>query len=166
MAKKICQWQKTMLCGTVAAFAVSSAALLFIPFTAGIRKNHSNVAAYVIAAVFWIGLLTGIVLSVVTAAVMRKHKQNHMATKYRDHIPGAFRFQTKPAFVAMYAVIIVGILLMISDIFFNFMPQTMMLPVVSATVFTFELHCVLDGKNYWMYKKSKESEKNEKKRKR
>lgn len=61
----------------------------------------------------------------------------------------------------LYGVVILGVGLMVTDIMFSYVPEMAMFPIISITILSFAVHCVVDGKYYKVYKLMKENVNNE-----
>ncbi len=57
----------------------------------------------------------------------------------------------------LYGATVMGLVLIITDIIFDYIPETAMFPILSVTILSFTVHCVIDGKYYKAYKLIKES---------
>lgn len=144
--------------------AVSSLSLSFIPFTSGIEEAKSNTAAYAIAAAFWIGLLLMLIATFVTQRALSGVLDKMVSKKKmkRQKLPGIICFSFGGKRLMLYAVAAVGLILSITDIAYNYIPERVMFPIISVTILSFIIHCVVDGKYYKVYKLIKESVNDEK----
>ena len=143
---------KWTILGTVAAAAVSGVALSLIVFTSGITEGGNNIGAYLIAATFWLSILAVIVFSFSTRRLLNKHYKELMRKqKIAQRVPGVLHFSLKMPNIVIYAVTVVGVILMVTDIIFGYIAEAIMFPVVSITLVAFILHCVIDGKYYKVY---------------
>lgn len=145
------------------AAVFSSFSLSFIPLTYGDGEGKNNIIAYAIAIVFWLGLI----LMLITLQLMRKklsvyrEELSDEGIVINQQLPGIVNFSFQRRNIALYAVTAVGLCLIISDIIFNYISEVIMFPIISVTILSFAVHCVVDGKCYKVYKLIKESEKNE-----
>lgn len=148
---------------TIFAVALSSLSLSLIPFTSGIKEGESNIFAYSIAAVFWIGLLTTFVAVHSTKRTLCRHRERLIAKGYiSEHQPiGLISFSRDWKMWILYGVVILGVGLMVTDIMFSYVPEMAMFPIISITILSFAVHCVVDGKYYKVYKLMKENVNNE-----
>ena len=148
---------------TLIAAALSSFSLSLIPFTSGFEEGESNVIAYVIAAVFWICLLLTLGAAYSTRKTLYRYRVRLIMNGYiRKHQPiGIISFSKDWRMLILYGVTVVGLVLIITDIIFDYVPETVMFPIISVTILSFTVHCVVDGKYYKAYKLIKESVNNE-----
>lgn len=149
---------KCLIVSTITAFAVSSIAIACIPLMDVIPAGVSKIITYIIGAIFWIGLLAGIGLSAYSKTALyrpRRYFQMHHLI-HRRRYPGIAYFDLTVPKIALYALCVVGLILIVCDLIFQFIPGMVMFPVIAATIFAFELHCIVDGVNYKIYKLLKE----------
>ena len=138
---------------TVIAFAISFFSLCAIPLIQNANDTGQSPLQYLIAAVFWLFLLLGILSIFLTKhvhrTIRRKAKKRGLLPARR--LPGIITFSMKPISIALYAVVFIGIVMIVTDILFQWASQYLMFPTVSCTLFAFALHCVVDGENYHVY---------------
>ncbi len=148
---------------TIAAAALSSFSLCLIPFAAGLADGESKVISIVIAAVFWIGLLLTFVAAYFTKRTLYKSREKLISHgDITKHQPiGIINFSKDWRMWILYGITLFGLVLIITDIIFGYVPEKVMFPTISVTIFTFAIHCVFDGKYYKAYKLIKESVNNE-----
>lgn len=148
---------------TIVAAALSSFSLSFIPFTSGFKEGESNIVSYVIAAAFWIGLLVTFIAAHLTKRIMRRFGEKLIAEdNVAKHQPiGIISFSKDRRMWILYGVTFLGLVLIITDIIFGYIPEKVMFPTISVTILSFAVHCVVDGKYYKAYKQIKESVNNE-----
>lgn len=133
---------KTTLKTSIICFAISSFSFSLIPFSNFKGSTGEIVRAYMVGALFWSGLISGMILTIMLGAV-----RNKSAPKQRGK-PGILCFfnnqKAKYCDVIMIAIIILWLILclvlgtrhMISMIF------------MSLSAFSICLHAILNGKNY------------------
>jgi len=118
-----------------------STSFLIMPIASGLSLSGDNLLLTVTALWFW---LSAILASITFLLANRKRKAASSPAKFR---PGIFRFFQNPwakmadtAFgVSLIGLIVV--LLVASQSYFTFI-------FVSLSVFTFLMHCVMNGKNF------------------
>lgn len=143
---------------TITAFAVSSAAIALIPLTDVIPPGISKIVTCILGALFWLGFITAIVLSAYSKSALyrsRRYFQMHHLI-HRRRYPGIAYFDLTAPKIVLYALCSAGLILIICDLIFQFVPGAIMFPVIAATIFAFELHCIVDGVNFKVYKLLKE----------
>lgn len=139
-------------------FAVSSLSIAFIPLTEHLPKKTSTIISYVIGALFWIGLITGIVLSTYLKSALyrpRKYFQSYHVL-YRQRCFGILSFELTLPKIALYAVCVMGLIIILCDFIFRFVPGIGMFPIIAITIYAIEVHGIVDGINYKTYKLLKE----------
>lgn len=148
---------------TIVAAALSSFSLSLIPFTSGFEEGESNVIAYVIAAVFWIGLLLTFIAAHSTKRTLYRFREKLIIKGYiTKHQPiGIISFSKDWRMWILYGITLLGLVLIITDIIIGYVPEKVMFPTISVTILSFAVHCVFDGKYYKAYKLIKESVNNE-----
>lgn len=131
-------------------FFCSAFSLSFIPWLNKLPENSQHTLANVIAAVFWLGLILGIVFTFVMNSKMRKARAKAYSAKKtkRQKHPGIFSFSSQPLHLAVYVGIGAGILISVADLIRTFVPTRIMFIVISATYFLIVVHAVIDGKNF------------------
>ena len=148
---------------TIVAAALSSFSLSLIPFISGFEEGEINVIAYVIAAVFWIGLLLTFIAAHSTKRTLYRFREKLIIKGYiTKHQPiGIISFSKDWRMWILYGITLLGLVLIITDIIFGYVPEKVMFPTISVTILSFAVHCVFDGKYYKAYKLIKESVNNE-----
>lgn len=150
---------KTSIVVTFVAATLSSFSLSTIPFLERLEEEKGQIIAYIIAAVFWIGLLLTFISAYITTRILRKSREklkSKGSIKMRQAI-GIVSFSVDWRMWILYGTIILGLVLIITDIIIGYVPELIMFPVVSITILSFIVHCVIDGKYYKTYKLIKES---------
>lgn len=137
------------------SFAVSSLALILIPFLLYLPEKAEVVLSYVSAFLFWAGIIVGCVASKYIDTILLRYisrEADNIDFDFQKY-PGVITFSKKPLSLICYIILGIGICLMISDIIFHYVPQLVMFPVIAIVFFLFVMHCITDGKNYKFYKK-------------
>lgn len=157
---------KISIAVTLIAAAISSLSLSLIPFTSGIEEGGNNLVAYVIAAVFWIGLISTFIAAHSTKRILRRSCEKLIGRGQipKHQRPGIISFSGNWKMLIVYAVTLIGLVLIVTDIIIGYVPEMVMFPVISITLLSFTAHCVFDGKYYKVYKLIKECVSNEKNR--
>lgn len=159
----ILKYSRLLILITIAAVVLSSFSLGLIPYTSGFEEGENNIAEYAIAAVFWIGLLITFASACLTKKMLRIHLEKLIKKGYIKNNPpiGIFSFSKDWRMWILYGITVLGLVLIVTDIIFSYVPETVMFPIISVTVMSFAVHCVIDGKYYKVYKLIKESVSNE-----
>lgn len=138
---------------TITAFAVSFFSLSAIPFSQYLTDTGQRISGYIIATVFWLFLIIGLLIVFFTKGRQQtaKRKLKSMGLLRAHQPPGIINFSISPLTVTIYLICLIGLIVMISDMIFHWAPGYIMFPILSITLFTFMLHCVVDGENYKVY---------------
>ena len=148
---------------TFVAFAISFASLIAIPFVQMSDEHAKKIAIYMIALLFWLGLIIGIISTWFTNINLQRirHKVYTSGMMERPKLPGVITITKKPVNIILYSFVIIGLVLMISDLISHWIPEFIMFPIISFTLYAFVIHSVIDGKNYKAYRIIKEGMHNE-----
>ena len=162
-SKNVLQEARLSIVITLVASALSSFSLSLIPLISGFGEGASNILAYIVAAVFWLGLLLTFAAAHSTKRTLFRLREKLISKGYiKRHNPvGALSFSSDWRMWIVYGTTILGLVLIITDIIFRYVPEIVMFPIISITILSFTTHCVLDGKYYKAYKLIKESVNNE-----
>ena len=136
------------------SFAVSAAAIFLLPFV------NRQIIEYILAALFWLGLIFGIVFASMSRGIRRYTRRNPfrtfaLAKKTGSH-SGIFSFGKDSIHITVYVVFTVGLVLIIANLIFGIISADVMFGVIAVTYYSFAVHCIIDGKNFKIYKKLKE----------
>ncbi len=161
--KSVLKKAKLLIAATLISAALSSLSLALIPFVTGNGKTEHAYIAYIIAAIFWIGLIVMLVSVWLTKKKLYPHRRKLIAGGLiRKHQRiGIINFSSEWGRIVLYSITVLGVILCVGDIIFTFVPQKVMFPVISVTILSFAVHCVIDGKYYKAYKLMKENTNNE-----
>lgn len=144
---------------TALAAGLSSVALSVIPYAPVTAQGKPSVIAYIAAAIFWLGLILTLVTSWLTARMLARVRERliNKGSLKKKTLPGIISFSPEPMNMILYTLALIGTAVSITDIIYDYIPEKLMFPILSVTVFCFELHCILDGRNVKVYKLIKES---------
>ena len=162
-SKHVLKSSKISIVATIVSATLSSLSLSFIPFAVSVEKGHSDIFAYIIAAFFWGGLLSTFIASQATKRILRRLREKMIikgCLAERQPI-GVASFSKDWRMWILYGTTFLGLVLMITDIILDYIPEIIMFPVISVTILTFAIHCVVDGRYYKAYQRIKESVNNE-----
>lgn len=148
---------RKMLCLSVLFVFLGSLTILFMPLSSGVPNVTNNVSVYITGFLFWMFFIIGYGLLFYTGKKIKKKKTNHK--KRRKALPGIFVFfSNKPAtiFDLFSAVLfLLFIILLIAEVS-NYFPYV----ILTLLVFSFNMHCILNGKIYRAIKNENGREKN------
>lgn len=144
----------SFLCFVAAALSVNAILLTW--------ADLQGLGLYIVAGVFWGSILLGLLLFVLASVQFRKHRLLAYERKLvnRQTLPGVFTFRSGRGRIALYLILAAGLICIGTDLWLHWAPDYVMLPILSATVIAFVLHCFLDGRNHQAYEKLKEGMKN------
>ena len=152
--KQYLKQYRTYLGIILGVFFCSAFSLSIIPWLKWLPESGQQVLAYVIASVFWLGMILGFVFTGIMNSKMRRARAKvYSAKKFkRQRLPGILTFSSEPARLAIYFGIGAGLILSVADLMKTFIPTRIMFFIISVTYFLIVLHAVVDGKNYRIYK--------------
>jgi len=142
---------KVLFILSIVSFLISSATILFMSYGSFEQDGNVNLA-YALAITFWTFLLLGIVLSL----IISKQRRRDILSAITDSGGIVFLrfFKNKPATVFDVLLIAGIIYLVVSLLIIRTLPSLLTLASTFTTVFSLEMHVLLNGKNYeWLYKK-------------
>lgn len=151
-------YRRTAL-ASVLLFAAAALSLCAIPL---IQVDEHGPGLYIVAGLFWGGMLFGLLLFVLATVKFRKHRSlaYERGLVKRQPLPGILTFRAGKRQLALYLILAAGLICIGTDIWLHWAPDYVMFPILSATVIAFVLHCFLDGRNHQVYEKLKEGMKN------
>lgn len=154
---------KISIITTITSMIISSLSLCLIPLVSNSNNMMNKILSYAIAVAFWLGLIVALIMTHFTKQNLYRWRSKLAAREYikRQDKPGVIYFSLNKRNIVIYSVFVVGILLIIADMIFHFIPALIMFPIISLTLLSFMLHCVFDGQYYKVYTKIKESMENE-----
>jgi len=138
---------KVLMTLSIVSFFISSITILFMPF-GSFEPDGNSLLAYTLATAFWAFLLLGIVFILI---IGKQRRKNILFAKTGGIVFLRF-FRNKPAIV-FDVLLIAGILsLIISLLIIRTLPSWLTLAGTFTTVFSLEMHALLNGKNFeWLY---------------
>ena len=147
---------------TIVAFGISGVSLLVIPFIDLMPEGIQRVVAIAVAVLFWAGIVFGFVLVCCVHFSMRemRYKADVMDKFSISRIPGVIRLSNQLPQVILYAVILIGMTCLITDIIWRWIPPILFYPIVSITFLLFAFHSIIDGNNFKAYITIKEGVRN------
>lgn len=162
MKKKMKRQLMIPLC----CFALTSLAILIMPFTASSETGMQQGLGYAAGILFWAGLVSGIITFI---AVNRKNRKFIREQKEKGNLPaGRWFFRNQPAAVvdSLLIVSLTATIIIAAGASFGSVPEIIFLLVLVTTAY---LHFLVNG-NLFTYillkeKAGKEVKENEKKEK-
>lgn len=151
--------KKKLFVVQVVLLAIFAGSVLAMYFTDKLNgENIYNMVLYINAAVFWLSLILFIMIS---CMINRNRKKDNKRGKHRrkSHRVGLVNFfQNKPAII-MDCIMILSIVLLIILTKINIQEIFWAFCNISILIFSFGMHCILNGINY-SYIKDKKGEEN------
>ena len=132
---------------SLVGFFLSSATVLFIPLVSFEGEAWQKVIAYILGAIFWLGLAAGITFLILVNR-MRKKKQK---TKT---VPFIWFFRNKIALIFDIALI-VGFIGIFPVLFIKGLNQWLSAGIIFTFIFSLEMHGMFNGENYKFAKSKK-----------
>jgi len=163
MISKNIKKSRATLIATIVAMIISSASLSFIPLVSDFDIKSNSWLIFAIALAFWMGIFVSLLTAFMTKIFLSRERENlvNKGIIKKKKLPGAFSFKVGLINIIIYSITGIGLVVIVSDIFFGYMTEIIMFPIITLTLISFSLHCVLDGKYYEVYKTIKESAKND-----
>ena len=139
------RWRKGMFLFYIVFLAVLSVAVLLMPF--GLRlADQTMVLTYIAGALFWVGLLGVIVVSV-CLSVARRRDNAFSKKQPKGKSCGMFRFFQNPKATVCDVVLIVSAIgLIVTCIWAG--TTIWPFPFLSLFIFSFGMHGMLNGSGY------------------
>ena len=139
-------------------FLMSNAILaLAAPLSLGMitlfNDGNSNSIQFALAVIFWVCLLACIVIPFFIRKVLGTYVKK---AKIDSRLPGILSLSGGKQNIVLYAITVIGIAVIVTDIFWGYLPEVMIFPLISITLLSFLIHCIIDGKYYKIYKNIKE----------
>lgn len=149
---------------SVLSLLISAWSLSFIPLAEKTQESTGNLFGIIIATVFWVGFLVALFFTWQTKKLLKKYCEKLVNNKHlkEQKLPGILTFSSNWKMLMLYLLILIGMVFIVADIFWNFVSELIMFPIISITTSAFALHCVLDGKYFKTYNLIKESVNHEK----
>ena len=134
---------------SILMYFISSLTILFMPF-GSFEPDGNILLAYILAGVFWLFFILGIVFFLILNRLRKKD-----ITFARTGAIGLLRFFRNIPAGVFDTLLIIGIAaLIVSLLIIRTLPEITTLAGTFTTVFSLEMHCMLNGKNYeWLFGK-------------
>ena len=132
---------------SVISFFISSATILFMPL-GSFEPDGNILLAYLLAIAFWLFFALGLLF----VFLLSRHRFKDIRFARKGGIGLLRFFQSLPAGVFDILLIIGFVTLIVSLFFIRTLPGIITLAGTFITVFSLEMHCMLNGRNYtWLY---------------
>jgi len=132
----------------LACFALSAVAIMLISLAGKMTGAAESVFSFVVALLFWAGIIAGIVMYRVIASKVKalEEKVTGLKKKAYQKLPGILTFRIDKFRIALYSAIGVGVLLIISDAIFHYVNEGVMFVVIALTYYLIAVHCIVNSK--------------------
>lgn len=144
--------QKRLFFVQIILFIMSAVSIIFIPYAYSLEERMKNRVSYIIAGTFWICLLIGIILIFLISSITGTYKKMYDIEVGKKHIPGIFKFWSNMEAKVAIICFVIGFLLVISDVVFDYMNEICIMISFAFMLISFYIHCIFDGFNYRYYK--------------
>lgn len=160
--KNILQKVKRAIVTSIICFFFAFSSLSFLIYLPRVDEINALAISYSVAIIFWGSLIYGFVFCFRARLLVKKHLKNEKIKNKLNNSKklGIFSFSKSITHVILYLIFLVGITLILFDLFQSRITSSIMIPVISVTMFSFALHCIVDGANYKIYKQMKEGRNN------
>ena len=127
---------------SIICFAVSAFSFSLIPFSDFRGNGIEQTIAYMIGGLFWLGLILGLVTTVILGNIRKKNSEN------KSTLPGIICFfKNKRAVQCDITMFVTLILVIISQKLLGIYHWISVI-LLSITLFSVYLHSILNGSNY------------------
>lgn len=153
---------KVLLLATVFCVLIPCLALASVPVIGFAPDKARAVMETIVGALLWIGIVVSVTMSLMIRMYLLKLKRRTSIERQfkRQKLPGILTFIPRPNHLILYGIFVIGVVLIVTDIIFEYISQFVMFPILAVTIFAFAMHCIVDGKLYRLYKSIKEGKKN------
>ena len=139
-------------------------ALLAIPFADIEGTEKQRMLAYAIGALFWLSIIGELVLLCLSCNERKRLEQKRGAgIEMKNSTLGIFSFLRNREAIVADVMLFISVILLGIVIWTNIENKWIIIVVVSILVLSFNLHSILNGRNY-IYLKEAKNNKKEKKR--
>lgn len=151
---------KWLFLASLVSLCIMSSTILFMPLAADISNSTNKISLYVVGSVFWICLVTGIILSFVLSRLRKAYYKklnatNNVKKNLIKDICGR-NLISRIAFIIGVASLIVFTILLVSCIYYSyFLIVLLFLQVFSLCVYT-----LFNGKNFIYIRQIREEKQN------
>jgi len=140
--------EKSCFVMIIIGFLVSSSTVFLIPFASFKENGLANVLAYVIGGGFWIGLLLSIIFLLILNSIRVKtekatKKQTRKSTKI-----GLIKIFSNRIATFFDMLFVISLVSQIVIMVLKNTNQVLAITVLFLVAFSFEMHCVFNGRNY------------------
>jgi len=139
--------KKKLFLFSVVSFFISSATILLMPL-GSFEPGGNTDLAYILAVAFWLFLILGIIF----VQIIDKQRKKNILFARMDGIVFLRFFKNIPGAVFDLLLIAGTITLVVSLLIIRTLPAPVTLAGTFITVFSLEMHALLNGKNYeWLF---------------
>ena len=157
MARKCLRGIKILFIFQFLAVVLLSFSVSLIPLVYRDGDDINEVALYPIAALFWLSLIAMVVLTIFIRIRLKHHGDELGLNSRINGALGAFSFAFDPKRCVIYSITLSGMIVIVFDVIFGYIPEQIMFPIISITLLSFATHCIVDGNNIKVFKLIKEN---------
>ncbi|NLI63654.1 MAG: hypothetical protein GX367_02860 [Bacteroidales bacterium] len=143
---------------SILGFLISSSTFFLVPFASFEKGGIAQKLAYTIGIAFWIGILAAVIFTMLLSSLRSKeekkeknkrksHSKIGLVKFFSNKIAKTFDIIFMVSLAGQVIVLIIGAHIMVE------------VTILFLLVFSFEMHCIFNGKNYSYIIKHKENNK-------
>ena len=150
---------RNLFIADLSCFGLSAVMIMLISVTDKLSGGPDSIFSILVAALFWIGIIAGIVVYRIIAVKVKilEEKVPGLRKKAYQRFPGILTFRLDKFRMVLYAVIVAGILLIISDMLFHYVNEVIMFGLIAITFYFIIVHCVVNSKCFRVFTMMKSS---------
>lgn len=123
--------------------------LLFIPLVNLEGTASQRIAAYILAATFWISIIVELfVVKVCTYERRWLERRGYRNNEVKYFKPGIISFFKSPEAIVVDIILILAIITVVLSALLQINTEWLIIGGISILVLSFNLHCILNGRNY------------------
>lgn len=150
---KIVKKLSTLLITSIVSYSIMSLDFLIMPIGNSVTDKSMRWLDILTGLIFWLGLISGTVLYVIFSKECKKWYENNKGNKdiYKEKNIGLISFFSNRAALVSDICLIVSVLLFVILMIFTDRTSYICYISIMLLVFFFTMHCVLNGKSFFVY---------------
>lgn len=150
---KIVKKLSIFLITSVISYFIMSIDFLIMPIGNSVIDKNMRWLNILTSVIFWTGLLCGTVLYVIFSKKCKKWYENNKGNKdiYKEKRLGLISFFSNRLAIAADICLIISILLFVVLMIFTDRTSYFCYIAIMLLVFSFTMHCILNGKSFFVY---------------
>lgn len=134
---------------SILSFLIFSASFLMMPFESAAAKSGFSILSHLSGLVFWVSLLIAAISQTVLSARRRKRNAATRIRRTKDsQNVGVFSFMKNKLAVVFDVLFVASLIAFIVSLIITHGLAYVCYVFVSVMVFSFAMHCILNGKIY------------------